>query len=86
MKENSEDPQAELLKSFAIAHLGMIVQAAKGIYTADPVEIDEREAWLIGYIRNGVGLATEENKRLAESVHDVLSTQSVRRTDQSEAA
>jgi hypothetical protein len=72
---NNENPQAELLEMFAIAHMSMLCQTAKGEIKMSPGEVDEREAWLMGYIRNGVGLVTDENRRMAEVVNAALSTQ-----------
>ena len=69
---NSNDPQADLFLSFALAHLGMIAQAARGQYKPDPGEIEEREAWLVGYLRTGQGLVTEENRAIAEAVNKAV--------------
>lgn len=66
------DPQAELYRSFALAHLSMISQAAIGTYKPDPGEIDERQAWLVGYITEGKGILTEENLRIAQTVTNAL--------------
>ena len=68
----TENWQDELRLSFALAHIGMLAQAAAGSYRATPEEVEERSAWLIGYIRDGTGLVTPENKVVLEKINSLL--------------
>jgi hypothetical protein len=69
MDESKNDTQPEMHLAFALAHLGMISQAAHGQYRPRPGEIERRQAWLVSYIRNGIGLATDEDMELAKAIN-----------------
>ena len=70
--KGSLEPENELYISFALAHLGMLVQAAKGQYKADVQEIDERAAWLVGFFRTGQGIVNDENKAVVQLINGAL--------------
>jgi hypothetical protein len=70
----------------ALAHLSMLAQAAKGEFRALPEDVETRQAWLIGFIRTGAGIADEENRQLARQINDLLSTQSGMLSTQPNAA
>lgn len=71
----NENWQAEMLLSFALAHIGMLAQAANGVYKPTGTEVDDRAAWLVGYLRDGTGLVTDENKAILERVKIALQEQ-----------
>lgn len=71
----NESWQAEMLLSFALAHIGMLAQAANGVYKPTGTEVDDRAAWLVGYLRDGTGLVTDENKAILARIKDVLQDQ-----------
>jgi len=51
-----------------------------------PEDVETRQAWLIGFIRTGAGIADEENRQLARQINDLLSTQSGMLSTQPNAA
>lgn len=65
-------PQQDEYQAIALAHLSMIAQAANGDYSPRPGEIETRQAWLIGYLRTGEGLVTDEDRQLARQINQVL--------------
>lgn len=70
----------------ALAHLSMLVQAVKGELRMLPEDAETRQAWLIGFIRTGAGIADEANRQLAKRINELLSTQSERLSTQPSAA
>jgi hypothetical protein len=71
MKDETNLQQDEYL-AIALAHLSMIAQAANGDYVPRPGEIETRQAWLIGYLRTGEGLVTDEDRQLARQINQLL--------------
>jgi len=68
----AENPDADLPQMFALAHLSMLSQMAKGLIKASPEDIDEREAWLTYFIQTGEGVLTDEGRRVADLVQAAL--------------
>lgn len=76
----------QIMQALAQAHLSMLTQAAKGNFRMTSEDAESRQAWLIGFIRTGAGIVSEENRRLAQQVNDLLSTQSGMLSTQPNAA
>lgn len=76
----------EIMAALALAHLSMLTQAAKGEFRMQPGDAESRQAWLVGFIQTGAGIVSEENRRLARQINDLLSTQSAMLSTQPDAA
>lgn len=62
----------EFMQAAAIGNLSMLAQIASGEIKAKPGEVEEREAWLLQFIRTGAGLVTEEAEAMAARVRAAL--------------
>lgn len=76
----------QIMPALALAHLSMLTQAAKGEFRMLPDDAESRQAWLVGFIRTGAGIADEENCRLARQINNLMGTQSEILNTQPDAA
>jgi hypothetical protein len=60
----------------ALAHLSMLAQCANVEIKQSHDQIEARQAWLTSFIRTGEGSVSEDDRRLARQINDLLSTQS----------
>jgi hypothetical protein len=65
----------QIMRALALAHLSMLSQAAKGNFRMTPEDAESRQAWLIGFIRTGTGIVSEEDRQLARGINELLGTQ-----------
>ncbi len=70
--ETANLTQADYLP-IALAHLSMIAQAANGEYKPRPGEIEQRQAWLVGFLKTGQGLVTDADRECSRAINKVLS-------------
>jgi hypothetical protein len=76
----------QIMVALALAHLSMLSQAAKGDFRMLPDDVEARQAWLVGFIQTGQGIADESNRQLASQINEFLSTQSGMLSTQPDAA
>ena len=70
----------------ALAHLSMLAQAANGEYRPGRGEIEERQAWLISFIRTGQGIVNEDDRQFARGINEFLASQFGKLNTQPDAA
>lgn len=66
------DEERALMADCAVGNISMLAQIAAGTYKAKPGEVDERAAWLVLFVRTGVGLVTPEAEREVAAVRAAL--------------
>lgn len=76
----------QIIKALALAHLSMLSQAARGDFRMQPADAESRQAWLIGFIRTGTGIVSEEERQLAQQINEFLNTQRATLSTQPNAA
>jgi hypothetical protein len=65
----------QIMKALAIAHISMLTQAARGDFRMQADDAESRQAWLLAFVRTGAGIASEENRQLAQQANELLGTQ-----------
>lgn len=64
--------ELNLMQCVALGNLSMLAQIANGEITAKLDEVEERQAWLVQFLRTGEGLVTDEAREMAEKVRVAL--------------
>jgi len=61
----------------ALAHLEMMFQAATGDYSLKRGDLEKRRAALVAFVRTGQCLASDEDRRLAQKVNEIVNSHRV---------
>lgn len=66
------EEERALMPDAAVGNIVMLAEIAAGARKAKPDEVNDRVAWLVSYVRTGVGLVTPDAEREAAAVRAAL--------------